>query len=240
MTQHISRKELKTDEFHDWMEHIVEVLSTHKNTIWQSLVIVAVVVGAVYGWRYYTSHQNARAWTGFSKAMEVYSAPVTGTGQTPLPGQMTYSSDLVKYQIAQKDMGQVAMEYPHTDYGRMARYYAAVSLDRLGRYQDAVNWLQPMTKGGDAQLRALATFELAHVYDHMNKPAQAVELYQNLLSKPNVFVPKPVVLMALGDHYRSQNQTQQASKYYQQIKTEFPNTGLADQADQRLEMLGKT
>jgi predicted negative regulator of RcsB-dependent stress response len=240
MAQHISRKELKTDEFHDWMEHIVEVLSTHKNTIWQSLVIIVVVAGGVFGWRYYTGHQNARAWTDYSQAMQVYSAPVQGSAQPPMPGEMTYASDAVKYQAAQKSMGEVAMKFPHTRYGQMARYYAAVSLDHLGRYQDAVNWLLPMTKGGDAQLRALATFELAHIYDRMNKSSQAVELYQKLLSKPSVFVPKPVVLMALGDHFRAQNQNQQATKYYQQIKTEYPNTGLADQADQRLEMLGKT
>ena len=221
---HISRKELKTDEFHDWMEHIV----------------VVVVAGAVYGYRYYTGHENARAWTSYSQAMQIYGAPVQGSAQPPMPGEMTYPSDAVKYQAAQKAMGQVAMEFPHTRYGQMARYYAAVSLDQLGRRQDAVNWLLPMTKGGDAQLRALANFELAHIYDRMNKPAQAVELYQKLLSKPSVFVPKPVVLMALGDHYRAQNQNQQATKYYQQIKTEYPNTGLADQADQRLEMLGKT
>ena len=237
---HISRKELKTDEFHDWMEHIVEVLSRHKKNIWQSVVIAAVVVGAIFGWRYYTGHQNARAWTDYSKAMQVYSAPVQGSAQPPLPGEMTYASDAVKYQAAQKAMGQVAMRFPHTRYGQMARYYAAVSLDRLGSYQDAANWLLPMTSSGDAQLRALATFELAHVYDRMSKPSQAVALYQKLLAKPSVFVPKPVVLMALGDHYRAQKQTQQATKYYQQIKTEFPNTGLADQANERLEMLGKT
>lgn len=237
---HISRKELKTDEFHDWVEHVGEILAEHKTTIWQSVVIIVVVAGGVFGWRYYTSHQNARAGSAFSKAMQVYSAPVQGSAQPPLPGETTYASDAVKNQAAQKSMGEVAMKFPHTRYGQMARYYAAVSLDHLGRYQDAVNWLAPMTKSGDAQLRALATFELAHVYDRMKKPSEAVALYQKLLSKPSVFVPKPVVLMALGDHYRTQNQSQQATKYYQQIKTEYPNTGLADQANQRLEMLGKT
>jgi TolA-binding protein len=145
----------------------------------------------------------------------------------------------VKFQAAEKQMGAVAMKYPRTRYGEMARYYAGVSLDRVGRYQDAVNWLLPLSRSG-GQFGALASFELAQVYDHINKPAEAVALYQKLLSKPNVFVPKPVVLLALGDHYRAHNQAQQATQYYQQIKTEYPNTGLADQATQRLEMLGKT
>lgn len=237
---HISRRELKKDEFRDTLSHGAEVLSTHKTLIWQVGVVVIVVVCAVFGWRYYSSHQNAKASAAFSAAMKTYSAPVIAPGQSPPPNQMTYLSDTVKYTAAQKVMGQVAMRFPHSRYGDMARYYAAVSLDHLGRYQDAVKWLAPMANRGDGQFQALAKFELAHVYDKMGKSGQAVALYQQLASKPTVFVPKPLVLLTLGDYYRAHNDTQQAIKYYQQVKSEYPNTGLADQADQRLEMLGKS
>jgi predicted negative regulator of RcsB-dependent stress response len=237
---HISRKELKTDEFRDTLAHGAEVLGTHKTLIWQVSVVVVVAACAVFAWRYYSGRRNAQASAAFGAAMKLYEAQVVEAGQSPPPGALTYPNDTVKYTAAQKAMGEVAMRYPHSRYGSMARYYAAVSLDRLGRYQDAVNWLAPMTDRGDAQLQALAKFELAHVYDRMGKSAQAIALYQQLAGKPTVFVPKPLVLLALGDHYRALNDTQQAAKYYQQVKSEFPNTGLADQADQRLEMLGKS
>lgn len=236
---HISRRELKSDEFRDTMEHGLETLATHKRTIWLVSALVVLAALAIFGWRYYSSHQNAQASAAFAQAMRVYNIPVQTSGQPPMPGQQSYASDAVKYAAVQKEMGAVAMRFPHTRYGQMARYYAAVSLDRLGRYQDAVNWLLPMTKG-NGQMQALAKRELAHVYDRMGKPALALPLLVQLLAKPSVFVPKPVVLLALGDHYRAQNQAQQAAKYYQQLKTEFPNTGLADQASQRLEMLGKS
>jgi predicted negative regulator of RcsB-dependent stress response len=237
---HISRRELKKDDFRDTLAHGAEVLTTHKSLIWQVSVVVIVAACAVFFWRYYTGRQTAQSSAAFAAAMKIYQAPAAEPGQSPPPGELSYPSDAVKYAAAQQALGQVAMRFPRSRYGQMARYYAAVSLDQLGRYPDAVNWLAPMADRGDAQLQALAKFELAHVYDQMNKGAQAVALYQQLAGKPTVFVPKAMVLLALGDHYLAQKDSQQAAKYYRQVKSEFPNTGLADQADQRLEMMGKS
>jgi predicted negative regulator of RcsB-dependent stress response len=240
VAQHISRRELKKDEFQETLAHGADLLRTHQKAIWQVAIVVIVAAGAVFGWRYFTGRQSAQVSAAFSAAMKIYSAPVVQPGQSPPPGQMTYPTDAVKYTAAAQAMAQVATRYPHSLGGSMARYYAAVSEDQLGRYPDAVNWLLPMTGSSDAQLQALAKFELAHVYDEMGKPSQAVALYQQLAQKPTVFVPKPLVLLALGDHYRGMNDAPDAAKYYQELKSEFPNTGLADQADQRLEMLGKS
>jgi predicted negative regulator of RcsB-dependent stress response len=235
---HISRRELKTDEFHDTLENFWESLAEHKQTIWQVSVVVVVVAAAIFGWRYYTGHKDAEASAAFTQAMQVYSTPVQQAGQPPVPGQTSYPDNQAKYQAAQKAMAGVAAHFGGTRYGQMAAYYEAVSLDRLKQYQRAADKLLPLTKSGDAEFQALAKFELAHVYDRMSKPALALPLLRELLAKPSVFVPKPVVLLALGDHYMGQNDNQQAAKYYKQIQSEYPNTGLADQASRRLEMLG--
>jgi TolA-binding protein len=236
---HISRKELKKDEFRETLAHGAEAISSHKETLWQVTVVVLVVACAVLGWRLYWNRLDSRASAALAEAMKIYQAPVTANGDQLIPGQPSFTQEQVKYDAAQRAMGAVAIKFKHADAGRIAGYYAAVSLEHLGRYQDAANWLIPMTKSGDAQIQALARFELAQVYDGMGKPDQAVAMYQDLLNKPSVFVPKAEVLFALGDHYRALN-PQQAAKYYQQVKSEYPNTGLADQADQRLQMLGKS
>jgi predicted negative regulator of RcsB-dependent stress response len=235
---HISRKELKKDEFRETLTQSAEAITSHKEFLWQATVVVLVVACAVLGWRLFWSRLNARASAALGQAMEIYDAPVTSNGEQPIPGQPAFQQDKDKYAAAQQFLGLVAKHYNHTQAGQMARFYAAVSLEHLSRDQDAVNWLLPMTRGGDSQFQALARFELAHIYDDMGKPNQAIALYQQLLSKPSVFTPRAVVLMALGDHYRASN-PREAAKYYEQVKSEFPNTSLADQADQRLQMLGK-
>jgi outer membrane protein assembly factor BamD (BamD/ComL family) len=51
-----------------------------------------------------------------------------------------------------------------------------------------------------------------------------------------VLVPKPVVLLSLAEHYRDKDPAQ-AAKLYAQIKSEYPETPIADQADQELALL---
>jgi len=52
-----------------------------------------------------------------------------------------------------------------------------------------------------------------------------------------VLVAKPVVMLALAEHYRDKNPTE-AAKLFNQIKSEYPNeTGIVQQADQELALL---
>jgi TolA-binding protein len=57
-----------------------------------------------------------------------------------------------------------------------------------------------------------------------------------LIAKPGVLVPKPVVMLALAEHY-SQKNPAEAAKLYAQIKSEYPDTPIANEADQELGLL---
>jgi len=83
-------------------------------------------------------------------------------------------------------------------------------------------------------LAGLAQFQLAKVYDQDGKGQQAVDLYKKLSDKPTVFVPKPLVLLTLAEHYRKADPAQ-AAKLYNQVKQEYPDA--AEEADQGLELL---
>jgi TolA-binding protein len=49
-------------------------------------------------------------------------------------------------------------------------------------------------------------------------------------------VPKPLVLLTLADYYRKTDPAQ-ASKLYNQVKQDFPDTPAAEKADEGLELL---
>jgi hypothetical protein len=46
-----------------------------------------------------------------------------------------------------------------------------------------------------------------------------------------------VALMAFADHYRQTKNFAEAAKLYTEIKTEFPDSNLAQQAGQQLELI---
>lgn len=237
---HISRRDLKKDEIRETFAHGAEAVASHKEFLWKLAVPLLILALGVLGWRFYSERQNLKASAALADAMKVYDAQVRTAGQPALPDEITYVLEKNKYEDAVKKLNVVAQTYPRRRPGQMARYYAALCAEHLGNNDQVEKSLKEIARGGQADLAALARLELARFYDHHGKGDQASPLYQQLLAKPSVLVPKPVVLLAMGEHYSKSN-PQEAAKVYSQIKTEFPNTAIADEADKRLAMLpGKT
>jgi hypothetical protein len=236
LAQHITRKELKKDEIRETLAHGAEAVASHQGQVWFYGAIAVLVVVAILGWRFYTQRQTARASAALSDALKIYQARIRAPGEQPDPGEVTYVDEKNKYADAAKKFTEVADRYSRTQPGRVARYYDALSLVQGGRNDEAEKTLKVLQSGSDPTFAALASFQLAQLYDKSGKDAQAVQIYQQLAAKPDVFVPKPVVLLSLADHF-SKSDPAQATKLYQQIKTEFPDSQAAQTADQRLQLL---
>lgn len=236
MPQHISRKELKKDEIRETLSHGAEAIFSHQRDIWSYGGVALLIVLVVLGWRFYTQNQTAKGAVALADAMKVYQARIRTAAEPAQPDEITYLDEKNKYGDAVKKFMDVANRYPRTRPGQLARYYAALSLERLGRYDEAENNLKALQSSRDESLSALARFKLAQVYDESGRGSQALQLYQQLADKPTLFVPRPVVLLALADHYSSSDPAQ-AAKLYNQVKSEFPDTQAAQEADQRLQLL---
>jgi len=237
LPQHsLSRKELKKDEVRETLSHGAQAVFAHQHQIWVYGGIALLVALAVLGWRFYTQSQTAKGTAALADAMKVYQGRIRTAAEPALPDEITYLDEKNKYGDAVKKFTDVANRYSRTRPGQLARYYAALSLEKLNRFGEAENDLKALESSGDESLSALARFKLAQVYDEDGKGSQAVQLYQQLSNKPTLFVPKPVVLLALADHYSGSDPTQ-AAKLYKQVKDEFPDTQAAQQADERLQVL---
>ena len=237
MPQHsLSRKELRKDEVRETLSHGAQAVFAHQHQIWVYGGITLLVALAVLGWRFYTQKQTAKGTAALADAMKVYQARIRTAAEPAQPDETTYLDEKNKYGDAEKKFTEVANRYSRTRPGQLARYYAALSLEKLNRYSEAENDLKALESSSDESLSALARFKLAQVYDEDGKGSQAVQLYQQLSNKPTLFVPKPIVLLALADHY-SGSDPAQAAKLYKQVKDEFPDTQAAQQADERLQVL---
>ncbi len=236
MAQRITRKELKKDQIREGIVHGAEAVAAHPVQLWIYGGAAIIILAAVFGWRFYTQTQTTRASAALADATAVYEARIRAANEPAAPGEITYIDQKNKYSDAAKKFADVANRYPHTRPGQVARYYDALSLEQIDKYDEAEKNLKTVESGGDAGLAALARFQLAQIYDKTGKAAQAVQIYQQLADKPNLFVPRAVVLLALADHYSSSDPTQ-ATKLYNQVKSEFPDSPAAQEADEHLQLL---
>lgn len=236
MGQHISRKELKKDEVRETFAQGAEaVLSHQKLTIYLLAAAIVLALG-FFGWKTYSERQTVKASAALNDAMKVFLARVRAPGEPADPSEVTYVDEKNKYADASQKFGSVAMKYPRTRPGQIAGFYAALSLEKIGKDDDARKWLQGIADSNSDDLSAKARFELAQLDDRAGRSDEAEKIYQQLMAKPGVLVPKPVVMMALAEHYATKNPAE-AAKLFAKIKTDYPDTPMAEQAEQELALL---
>ena len=230
---HISRRDLKKDEVRDTFERGAEAVLSHQQLSLYLLIAAVVIAVGIFGWRTYTQRQTVKAAAGYDDAMKIFQAPIGGP---PVEGQPNYTDAAKKFTDAQQKFADVAAKYPHTRPGELARYYVGLSYEKLDKNDQAKASLQGLTSSSDAEIAALAKFELAGLDDRTGQGDQAVKLYQALIDKPSVLVPKAVVMLTLAQHYAPTNSAE-AAKLLSQIKSDYPDSPIAEQADQALALL---
>ncbi|PYU43159.1 MAG: hypothetical protein DMG53_18470 [Acidobacteria bacterium] len=236
MSDHISRKELKQDKIKETIEHGAEAVISHAQFT-LIVVSVALVVALGYGgWRVYVDRQTVEASAAFDTGMKAYQGRIGATADPADPREPVYPDEPARVQDALQKFTKVANKYPHTNPGRLARYYSALCLEDLERHNQAIEELKKISGGSDQELTSMAQYQTAVIYSRTGKPDDAVKIFRALAGKPSVLVPRPFVLLELAGILRNSD-PKEAASIYQQIKKEFPDTTIADQADRGLDLL---
>ncbi len=236
MPQHISRKELKQDKIRESIEHGAEAVISHRQFFSIVAGLVVFLILGFFGWRFYNDRQTVKASAGLDEAMKIYSARVRAPNEPVEAGEITYLDDTTKLEDAARKCNEIADKYPRTNPGRLARYYGALSLEALGRFNQALESLRKLENSSDKELAGLARFQMAEVYARTEKPDDAIRMYRQLADRPTVLVPKPLVLLQLAGQLRSKN-PQEAAKIYNQVKQDYPDSAISEEAQRGLESL---
>jgi predicted negative regulator of RcsB-dependent stress response len=235
VSEHISRKELKQDKVRETFEHGAEAVLSHTKLATIGLLVIIVVAAGYLGWRLYSDRQNNQAQLALDEGTRIYNSPLNVPGQPPLPGETTYNDPAQRSKDAMAKFTVVAAQYPHTKPGKLARYYVALCLMDLDRLNQAQEELSKLAGDSDKEMAALAQYQLALIDERNGKANEAITKLRALSTSGSVLVPKPMVLLELAG-VLSQSDPKQATAMYEQIKKDYPNTAVADQADRALEM----
>ena len=237
MTEHISRKELKQDKVRETFEHGAEALLSHTRLASVALLLLILAAAGYLGWKFYSDRQTAQAQTALDVGLKIFNSPIASPGQPALPGETTYPNAEKRAEEAQPKLAAVAAKYPHTNPGKLARYYSALCLMDMDKLNQASEELQKLDAGSDKELSALAKYQSALIAERNGKKDEAIKTLQALSTAGSVLVPKPMVLLELAGIY-SQTDPKQATALYEQLKKDYPNTPVADEADRGLQLLG--
>lgn len=236
MPEHISRKELKQDKVRETFEHGAEAVLSHTRLASIGLLIVIVVAAGYLGWKFYTERQTTHAQAALDEAMKIFNAPLSVPGQPTTPGELTYVDVARRSQDALTKFSAVASQYPRTNPGKLASYYSALCLMDLGRLNQAQEGLKKLDVGSDKEIAALAQYQTALIEERNGQNVEAIKTLRALSTSGSVLVPKPLVLLELAG-VLSQSDSKEATSIYEQLKKDYPNTAVADQADRGLELL---
>jgi predicted negative regulator of RcsB-dependent stress response len=236
VSEHISRKELKQDKVRETFEHGAEAVLSHTRLASIALLVIIVLGAAYLGWKFYTDRQTGQAQIALDEAMKIFGSPIATAGQPALPGETTYPDAAKRAEAAQPKLAAVANQYPHSNPGKLARYYSALCLMDEDKLNQASEELQKLDAGSDKELSALAKYQAALIAERSGKNDEAIKTLKDLSTAGSVLVPRPMVLLELAGIY-SQTDAKQATTLYEQLKKDYPNTPIADEADRGLEMI---
>jgi len=234
---HISPKELKRDRFVETVEHGAEYAFTHARNVWLTAGAAALVLAAVLGWRFWSAQQSQKASVALDDAMKTFQARIRTPGEPEEPGEVTFVVERIKYQEAEKKFDAVARDYSLTQQGTFARYYAALCALHLNETDKAGAELRNLASGSNAEVASLAKLSLSETAAQAGKTDEAAKYLTDLIDHPTALVPKARAEMALAALYHK-TRPAEAAKLYEQIKKEFPESPLADEADRKLSELG--
>jgi hypothetical protein len=236
VSDHLSRKELKQDRIHDALEHSAEAVYTHKQTSIIVLAVVLIVAAAYGGWSVYHERQTASASAQFDIAMKAYSGHIGSSPDQAEAGEPSYADEAARSNDALAKFTVVADKYPSTSPGRLARYYAALCLEYLDKENQALEELKKISNGSDKELASMAQYQTAVLYSRTGKADEAAKIYRALADKPSVLVTRPLALLELAGVLR-QNNPKEAATVYQQVKKEYPESAISEEADRGLDTL---
>jgi predicted negative regulator of RcsB-dependent stress response len=245
MSQRLTRKEIRKDEFANVVGRGVEYAESHVRTLVLVIVGAVVLAGAAVGIYAFLGHRSGGASEALAAAVKVYSAPINATGAKPNdPKEPSFADETARRARAKVLFEKVRGSYSHTDAADIAGLYLAQIAVAEGKTDEARKlWTAFVDAHSDSILAGEARINLIHLDRKQGPKAKVEELATRLKamqeqSQPPL--PEDVILSELGATYEQLDRKEDAMQAYKRIMEEFPQSAYRTVAQQRLSALDPT
>jgi hypothetical protein len=202
VSEHLTRKDLRTDGFAVAVEHNVEYVSEHRKQLIQYGGIGVAVVAAAVGIYLFFGHQKTVREDQLGDAISIQESQITPGAQ---PGAGVYSTEAAKTAAAQKAFGAVAAEHGSSKEGHIAEYYLGCIAADAGKLDEARKHFQTVADSSDKDYSSLANLSLAEVDYMQNRAADGEKILRGLMEHPTMLVSKDQATISLARHLAKTN-----------------------------------
>ena len=223
MTRHQLKEQ---DEITTSLQSFTEIVVARKKEVTIGLTALAILVIAIFGWRYYSATRTANAETQLSQAINIYNDTAN------------IKSDKERYERTIAEAQKTVDQYRSLPAGVIALYYVALGEEGLGDTVKATQSLQEVVQRGDASSKGVAQFALGSIYKKHGDHQKALDVYKQLYDSGGY--SKAAVAYELATVYEDNKQPAQAKDFYQKVVSEFPDSPFRQNADDALKRLGVT
>jgi tetratricopeptide (TPR) repeat protein len=242
MSQRLTRKEIKKDDFADVVGRGVEYAEGHVRTLIYAIVAVVVLAAVGIGIWMFMGSRSSDANDALSVATKAYSAPINATGAKPDdPTSPSFADEAARRARAKALFQKVRDQYGSTDAADVAGVYLAQIALNEGKPEEARKlWTDFVDDHSDNILAGEVRINLIHL-DRKQGPKEKVEelatRLKAMLEESEPPLPEDVILSELGTTYEQLGRKEDAMQSYKRIMDEFPQSGYRTAAQERLSTL---
>lgn len=239
MTQHLTRKEIKQDEFATAVGRGLEYAESHARTLIMALGAVVLLAVLFLVGRIVLADRAEKANEQLSRAMKVYQAEIDAAAPKPDDAQNpTFADAATRRTRARQLFEEVRNDYGSSDAADVAGLYLANIAAEEGQLDRARElWTDFVDDHGDNILAGQARVNLIHLDRQQGKGQDLVTRLRADLEKNEPGLPKDLILFELATTQEQLGSKEDAVKTLRRLVEEYPESSFRSDAQQKIASL---
>ena len=239
MTQHLTRKDMKRDDFATAMGRGMEYAESHARTLLTALGALALVAVLFLVARVFLANRAEQANEALARAMKIYQAPLDAASAKPDdPADPTFAEAGARRTRAKQLFEKVRNDYGSSEAADVAGLYLAQIAAEEGQLDKARElWTEFVDHNGDSLLAGQARVNLIQLDRQQGKNEELTQRLKSMLEQEEPGLPKDVVLFELATTQEQLGRKQEALQSWRRISEEYPESAYRSVAQQKVNAL---
>jgi hypothetical protein len=233
----LTKKQLQTDELQSALVHGRDFVTSHKRetTRWALIAggVIVLVAGVIFG----LGQREKRVAARLSRALSLFDAPLVTEG-APAPGQQVFKDAAERTAAAKKELTALVNDSPSSTAGRAATVLLVGMEGATAATGTRIDAMKSFASSESGTVSAgIAAVTLLEAQSAAGRTNEAIETAKKYLESPKSPMPKDVLIFTLANLYEKAGKPVEARSFYQRVVSEFPDSPMRFEAQQRVAAL---